>query len=321
MRATFLAGGDGDRRAASSRGVRSIDLAPTAAFLLDVPAPQHSQGVVRRDLLDDGAALQAAVDHRAERLPRPARPDDDADRRAERARRRRRRSSRRCSTRRRPRCPGGRCCWRPATTSAPRRRTRPCSRTGRRSTSRTRGGWTPRAYGNHEFDFGIERLLAHQERADFPFLSANIVEEATGAAPDWLRAVGGVPRQRRARRRDRRHRPDDAGAGARRRDRGPALPRRGRADRAGVRAAAQPRRPGAGRRHPRGRRARRQRRRRPARSAVGGPDHRRSPRRCSDTTVDLVIAGHTHRDRQHRRRPTSRSSRASTPAAATRSRS
>ena len=34
--------------------MRSIDLAPTAAFLLGVPAPRHSQGVVRRDLLDDG---------------------------------------------------------------------------------------------------------------------------------------------------------------------------------------------------------------------------------------------------------------------------
>ena len=53
MRATFLAGG-----AAIERGevddVRSIDLAPTAAFLLGVPEPQQSQGVVRRDLLDDG---------------------------------------------------------------------------------------------------------------------------------------------------------------------------------------------------------------------------------------------------------------------------
>ena len=43
------------------------------------------------------------------------------------------------------------------------------------------------SFGNHEFDFGIERMLAHQERADFPFLSANIVEEATGEAPDWMR--------------------------------------------------------------------------------------------------------------------------------------
>ena len=53
MRATFLAGGEAIDRGVV-RDVRSIDLAPTAAFLLDVPTPQHSQGVVRRDLLDKG---------------------------------------------------------------------------------------------------------------------------------------------------------------------------------------------------------------------------------------------------------------------------
>ena len=53
MRATFLAGGTGDRPRRSRR-VRSIDLAPTAAFLLDIPAPQHSQGVVRRDVVARG---------------------------------------------------------------------------------------------------------------------------------------------------------------------------------------------------------------------------------------------------------------------------
>jgi 2',3'-cyclic-nucleotide 2'-phosphodiesterase (5'-nucleotidase family) len=42
------------------------------------------------------------------------------------------------------------------------------------------------SYGNHEFDYGIERILQHLERADFPFLSTNIVEEATGEAPPWL---------------------------------------------------------------------------------------------------------------------------------------
>ena len=42
------------------------------------------------------------------------------------------------------------------------------------------------AYGNHEFDYGVERLLEHQERADFPFLATNIVETATGQAPDWV---------------------------------------------------------------------------------------------------------------------------------------
>jgi 2',3'-cyclic-nucleotide 2'-phosphodiesterase (5'-nucleotidase family) len=42
------------------------------------------------------------------------------------------------------------------------------------------------SYGNHEFDYGVERLLMHQERADFPFLATNIVETATGEAPDWV---------------------------------------------------------------------------------------------------------------------------------------
>ena len=41
--------------AARRDDVRSIDLAPTAAFLLGIPEPQQSQGVVRRDLLEDGA--------------------------------------------------------------------------------------------------------------------------------------------------------------------------------------------------------------------------------------------------------------------------
>ncbi len=32
------------------------------------------------------------------------------------------------------------------------------------------------SYGNHEFDYGVERLLAQQARANFPFLATNIVE-------------------------------------------------------------------------------------------------------------------------------------------------
>ena len=40
--------------------------------------------------------------------------------------------------------------------------------------------------GNHEFDYGVERLQAHQDRADFPFLATNVVDETTGQAPDWL---------------------------------------------------------------------------------------------------------------------------------------
>ncbi len=43
------------------------------------------------------------------------------------------------------------------------------------------------SYGNHEFDYGVERLLRQQDRANFPFLATNIVETATGKAPDWVR--------------------------------------------------------------------------------------------------------------------------------------
>ena len=40
--------------------------------------------------------------------------------------------------------------------------------------------------GNHEFDYGVERLLEHIDRAEFPFLATNVVEESTGELPDWL---------------------------------------------------------------------------------------------------------------------------------------
>src|SRR4051794_19173942 len=43
------------------------------------------------------------------------------------------------------------------------------------------------SYGNHEFDFGVARLLQHQARAHFPFLATNIVDAVTGNAPDWVK--------------------------------------------------------------------------------------------------------------------------------------
>src|SRR6185503_20885664 len=43
------------------------------------------------------------------------------------------------------------------------------------------------SYGNHEFDYGVSRLLQHQARANFPFLGVNIVETATGQAPSWVK--------------------------------------------------------------------------------------------------------------------------------------
>ncbi len=43
------------------------------------------------------------------------------------------------------------------------------------------------SYGNHEFDYGLPRLLAQQARAHFPFLATNIVETATGKTPSWVK--------------------------------------------------------------------------------------------------------------------------------------
>ena len=64
------------------------------------------------------------------------------------------------------------------------------------------------SYGNHEFDYGIERLLQHQERANFPFLGANIVDEATMENPDWVQGTRRVRVRRHSDRRDR-HRAED----------------------------------------------------------------------------------------------------------------
>ncbi len=46
-------------------------------------------------------------------------------------------------------------------------------------------GYDAAAIGNHEFDFGPDQLLLRIGEADFPFLSANIRERATGRAPPF----------------------------------------------------------------------------------------------------------------------------------------
>ena len=54
MRATFLAGGEGvDQRPVKAR---SIDLAPTLAYMLGIPEPQYSQGRVLLAMVKGTAA-------------------------------------------------------------------------------------------------------------------------------------------------------------------------------------------------------------------------------------------------------------------------
>jgi 2',3'-cyclic-nucleotide 2'-phosphodiesterase (5'-nucleotidase family)/predicted AlkP superfamily phosphohydrolase/phosphomutase len=47
-------------------------------------------------------------------------------------------------------------------------------------------GTVAAAFGNHEFDYGLERLWMHQDNATFPYLAANIVDAVTGMPPDWV---------------------------------------------------------------------------------------------------------------------------------------
>jgi 2',3'-cyclic-nucleotide 2'-phosphodiesterase (5'-nucleotidase family) len=185
MRATFLAGGSRIEDGVA-RNVRSIDLAPTAAFLLDVPVPQHSQGVVRRDIVDDGGRytpisiiglndfhgqlepttttidgravdvggagqLATLFDEDAAALPSPALLLAAGDN----------------------------------VGASP-----PISALlDDKPTIDVENAWglDATSFGNHEFDFGVERILQHQARANFPFLSTNIVDEDTGEAPDWMK--------------------------------------------------------------------------------------------------------------------------------------
>jgi 2',3'-cyclic-nucleotide 2'-phosphodiesterase/3'-nucleotidase len=51
------------------------------------------------------------------------------------------------------------------------------------------------ALGNHEFDWGVGNLGERMKEARFPFLAANIVEKATGKAPEWAKPYAIVERQ------------------------------------------------------------------------------------------------------------------------------
>ncbi|MET0740343.1 MAG: 5'-nucleotidase C-terminal domain-containing protein [Candidatus Nanopelagicales bacterium] len=183
MRATFLAGGN--RIAKGQVTASSIDLAPTLAYLLGIPEPQFSQGRVLLEIVKGGESVKPisivglndfhgqldpttlTMDGRAQsvggasflatmfdeelaRLPGPALLLAGGDN---------------------------------VGASPPNSlllEDKPAIDV------ENAWGLDATSYGNHEFDYGVERLLMHQERADFPFLATNIVETATGVAPDWV---------------------------------------------------------------------------------------------------------------------------------------
>jgi 2',3'-cyclic-nucleotide 2'-phosphodiesterase (5'-nucleotidase family) len=195
MRATFIAGGENIAKGQFG-GIRTIDLAPTIAYLLRIPVPQHSQGRVLIEIVkgngghsaswwnDDsvkpltiiglndfhgqldpttmtidgrnisvGGASQLATlfDEDAAALPGPALLLAGGDN---------------------------------VGASPPNSgllQDMPAIDV------ENAWGLDATSYGNHEFDYGVARLLQHQERANFPFLGVNIVETATGQAPSWVK--------------------------------------------------------------------------------------------------------------------------------------
>jgi 2',3'-cyclic-nucleotide 2'-phosphodiesterase (5'-nucleotidase family) len=187
MRATFIAGGK-SVRSGQVEGLRTIDLAPTIAYLLGVPEPQQSQGVVRLDLLKGGnkatlvpiigltdfhgqldptnfsmdglnvsvggaSQLATLFDEEKAQFNSPAFLFASGD-----------------NVGASP-ANSGLLQDRPAIDVE--------NAWGLHATS----------YGNHEFDYGIARLQEHQARANFPFLGANIVDAVTQKNPDWVQGT------------------------------------------------------------------------------------------------------------------------------------
>lgn len=183
MRATFLAGGKGIAKGEVE--ARSIDLAPTLAFILGIPEPQHSQGRVLLDVLKgapsyrpisivaltdfhgqlepstlpfDGkqisvggsAQLATMFDEELAQLPGPGLILAAGDN---------------------------------VGASPPN-----SALLDDMPAIDVENAWglDATSYGNHEFDYGLTRLLAQQARADFPFLATNIVDAITGDTPGWV---------------------------------------------------------------------------------------------------------------------------------------
>src|SRR5207247_2112122 len=57
MHATFVAGGPGIKHRDDVKGLRAIDIAPTIAFLMDIPGPQNARGRILYDIVKGAEPL------------------------------------------------------------------------------------------------------------------------------------------------------------------------------------------------------------------------------------------------------------------------
>ncbi len=188
MRATFLAGGKGIQPNVVASGLRTIDLAPTIAYFMGIPEPQQSQGVVRLDLLRGGDArtlvpITGLTDFHGQLDPTNYVIDGRnvsvggsaflATMFDEESARFQGQSFLFAS--------GDNVGASPANSGL--------LQDAPAIDVENAWGLMATSYGNHEFDYGIPRLLDHQARANFPFLGANIVDETTLQNPDWVQGT------------------------------------------------------------------------------------------------------------------------------------
>ncbi len=183
MRATFLAGGKGIAR--GSVTARTIDLAPTLSFILGIPEPQMSQGRVLLDVVKGSSSYKPVsivglTDFHGQLDPSTL-PFDGINTSV-----------------------GGAAnlgtLFDEEFANLPGPGLLLASGDNVGASPANSGlledmpaidvenawGLDATSLGNHEFDYGIERLKAHIARADFPFLATNVVETATGLIPGWL---------------------------------------------------------------------------------------------------------------------------------------
>lgn len=184
MRATFIAGGDGVGRGTVT--ARTIDLAPTLAFLLDIPMPQHAEGRVLRLVAEDGhrytpVGIVGLNDFHGQLDPTTRAYDNGINASVGGAAFLASMFDQEAAT-----LPGNELILAGGDNVGASPANSALAEDRPAIDVENAWGLDATSYGNHEFDYGLDRLLAHQERADFPFLATNIVSTATGRRPDWV---------------------------------------------------------------------------------------------------------------------------------------
>ena len=185
MRAAFLAGGTAVRSRIVVPDLRTIDIAPTIAYVMRIPLPQHSQGLARLDMLrgGKGRSLVPVIglnDFHGQLEPTTLRIDERnvsvggaaylATMFDEEA----------------AQFHGGALLFAAGDNVGASPANSGLLQDQPAIDVENAWGLDATAYGNHEFDYGVERLLQHQERANFPFLGANIVDATTQRNPSWV---------------------------------------------------------------------------------------------------------------------------------------